>query len=53
MRPTLRQLLLLGLTVAIAVALVPAGVFLDRSLSAGLESSARADLGRAPMVLMR
>jgi signal transduction histidine kinase len=51
MRPTLRQLLLLGLTGAIAVALIPAGVVLDRSLAARLEASARSDLARAPMVL--
>jgi signal transduction histidine kinase len=51
MKPTLRQLLLLGLATAIAVALLPAGVFLDRRLSGRMEASARADLERAPMVL--
>ncbi|MDX1673284.1 MAG: HAMP domain-containing sensor histidine kinase [Longimicrobiales bacterium] len=51
MKPTLRQILLLGLAIAVAVALVPAGLVLDRSLEARLEASARADLKRAPMVL--
>ena len=51
MRPTLRQLLLLGLAGAIAIALVPAGLFLDRTLAARLEAAARSDLERAPMVL--
>ena len=51
MRPTLRQILLLGLAGAIAVSLVPAGVVLDRTLGTRLEASARSDLERAPMVL--
>lgn len=51
MKPTLRQLLLLGLAAAVAVALVPAGLVLDRTLATRLEASARADLERAPMVL--
>ncbi|MGK7312223.1 MAG: ATP-binding protein [Candidatus Longimicrobiales bacterium M2_2A_002] len=51
MRPTLRQILLLGLAGAMAIALIPAGVVLDRTLATRLEASARADLERAPMVL--
>ncbi|NIP82317.1 MAG: hypothetical protein GWM90_25080, partial [Gemmatimonadetes bacterium] len=51
MRPTLKRLLLIGLAGAIAIALVPAGVLLDRTLADRLEASARSDLSRAPMVL--
>lgn len=51
MHPSLRQLLLLGLAGVLAVALIPAGLVLDRTLAARLEAAARSDLGRAPMVL--
>jgi signal transduction histidine kinase len=51
MRITLRQTLLIGLALALVVAVVPAGLALDRSLGTRLAASAREDLSRAPMVL--
>jgi signal transduction histidine kinase len=51
MRLTLRRTLLLGLAAALMVALIPAGLVLDRILATRLEEAARADLERAPMLL--
>jgi signal transduction histidine kinase len=51
MKLTLKQTLLLGLAVVLVIALVPGALALDRYLGGRLEESARADLGRAPMVL--
>ncbi len=51
MRIALNRLLLVSSAVALAAALVPAGLALDRRLAADLEARARSELHRAPMVL--